>query len=156
MSRKLPSLTPNEIHMAACHGILRRYEKLCGKRGDRPQKERSSWDNEIEGACCELAVANWLGVPWSGAQKFQAVDVGSFEVKWTRHQGKGGLIVHTYMDDDVKYVVFDGFAPQYFFVGWAYGHEAKHDEFMTRHGYYLLPRNRLHTEKETHPARGAV
>jgi hypothetical protein len=144
---KIPKLTPNEIHMAACHGVLRRYEKLNGKRGDRPQKERSSWDNEIEGACCELAVSKWLGVPWSGAGNIRANDVDNYEVKWTRHNGTGGLIVHKYFEDDAKFLLFDGHAPQYNFVGWAYGREAKKDEYLQSWGAYLLPRDKLRVGK---------
>lgn len=147
--RPLPALTPNEIHLAASHGLLRRYEKLQGKRGDRAQIEESDWNNEIEGACCELAVANWLGIPWSGARKLRAEDVGEFEVKWTRHDGKGGLIVQKYMDDDAKYLLFDGRSPQYKFVGWAYGKEAKKDEFFLKEaGYYLMPRKYMRVGKD--------
>ncbi len=145
----LPALTANEIHLAASHALLRRYEALRGRRGDRAQLEPSDWNNEIEGACCELAVANWLKLPWSGARKFQADDVGEFEIKWTRHNNKGGLIVQAYMPDDVKYLLFDGKAPQYRFVGWAYGSDAKKDTYwVSNPGYYLLPRERMRVKKD--------
>ena len=77
------TLTPNEVHLAASHGLLRRYEKLQGKRSDRIQKERSNWDNEIEGACAELAWAKHLGVYWSGVSDLKAKDGADMEVLLT-------------------------------------------------------------------------
>lgn len=136
-------LTPNQIHMAASHAILRRYEKHCGRRGDRPEIEDSDWNNEIEGACCELAVTIWQGIPWTGVGGLRAKDAGEFEVKWTRHNGRGGLIVHKHMDDDSKYILFDGKAPRYTFVGWAYGRDAKQEKYLQKAGYYLMPRDHL-------------
>lgn len=149
MSRPIPPLSPQEIHLAASHGLLRRFQALEGRRGSRKEIEASDWNNEIEGACCELAVANWLKIPWSGARNLRADDVGEFEVKWTRHDGTGGLIVQTYMEDEKKFLLFDGRSPQYRFVGWAYGREAKQSKFFLKEaGYFLMPRKFLHVGKE--------
>lgn len=117
-------LTPNEIHVAASHGLLRRYEKLQGKRGDRIQKEESSWDNEIEGACAEFAWCKHLGLFWSGVSDLRATDGGGMEVRWTKH-AHGGLIVYPHDSDDSIYVLAKGRAPNYRFVGWLRGGDAK-------------------------------
>jgi hypothetical protein len=118
------SLTPNEVHLAASHGLLRRYEKLLGRRGDRIQKEESTWDNEIEGACAEFAWAKHLGVPWSGVSDLRAKDGGEMEVRWTKWPN-GGLIVYAHDSDESMYVLAKGRAPVYRFVGWLRGGEAK-------------------------------
>lgn len=118
------TLTPNEIHYAASHGLLRRYEKLLGRRKDRIQKEHSSWNNEIEGACAELAWCKHLGLYWSGVSDLRAKDGGGMEVRWTKHD-HGGLIVYEHDNDDSIYVLAKGRAPNYRFTGWLRGGEAK-------------------------------
>lgn len=118
------TLTPNEVHLATSHGLLRRYEKLAGKRGDRIQKEASSWDNELEGACVELAWSKLRGQYWSGVAGLKAKDGLDVEVRWTKH-AEGGLIVYEHDDDDSVFVLAKGYAPIFRFVGWLLGLEGK-------------------------------
>ena len=118
------TLTANEVHYAASHGLLRRTEKLQGKRGDREENERSTWDNEMEGACAELAWCKHLGVYWSGVADLRARDGGGVEIRWTKH-ATGGLIVYDRDHDDNVYVLAKGFVPHIRFVGWLTGKEAK-------------------------------
>lgn len=127
------TLTPNEVHLAASHGLLRRYEKLAGRRGDRIQKERSNWDNEIEGACAELAWAKYSGSYWSGVEKLRAKDGAGVEVRWTKHK-EGGLIIYDTDDDSAVFVLAKGFAPEFSFVGWLRGKEAKKLGRLTEFG----------------------
>lgn len=135
------TLTPNEVHLAASHGLLRRYEKLQGKRGDRIQKERSNWDNEIEGACAELAWAKHLGVYWTGVSNLKAKDGADMEVRWTKHDG-GGLIIYPHDDDQSVFVLAKGYAPEFRFVGWLRGAEGKVVGNRTEFGI-LVPAERL-------------
>ena len=135
------TLTPNEVHLAASHGLLRRYEKLQGKRSDRIQKERSNWDNEIEGACAELAWAKHLGVYWTGVSNLKAKDGADMEVRWTKHEG-GGLIIYPHDDDQSVFVLAKGHAPEFRFVGWLRGAEGKAVGNPTDFGI-LVPAERL-------------
>lgn len=130
------NLTPNEVHLAASHGLLRRYEKLQGKRGDRIQKERSNWDNEIEGACAELAWAKHLGVYWSGVSDLKAKDGADMEVRWTKHE-EGGLIIYPHDDDRSVFVLAKGFAPEFRFVGWLRGGDGKRIGRVTDFGFLV-------------------
>lgn len=118
------TLTPNDIHLATTHGLLRRIEKLQGKRGDREQNENSTWANEMEGVCAELAWCKHLNLFWSGVSGLRAVDGGGVEVRWTKH-ATGGLIVYDHDKDDSVYVLAKGFAPTYRFVGWLTIKEAR-------------------------------
>jgi hypothetical protein len=136
-------LTPNEVVLAATHGILRRKEKLEGKRTDRAQNGRSSWDNEIEGACAELWYSKWRERYWSGVSHLKASDCGNEEVRWTRHLSTGGLIVYPHDVDNAKLILLEGFAPRYLIVGWLWAYEGKEQQFLAEYGYYLVPRNRL-------------
>lgn len=130
------TLTPNEVHLAASHGLLRRYEKLQGKRNDRIQKERSNWDNEIEGSCAELAWCKHLGVFWTGVSGLKAKDGANMEVRWTKHE-TGGLIIYPHDDDDAVFVLAKGFAPDFRFVGWLRGIDGKKLGRMTDFGYLV-------------------
>jgi hypothetical protein len=130
------TLTPNEVHLAASHGLLRRYEKLQGKRGDRIQKERSNWDNEIEGACAELAWAKHLSVYWTGVSNLKAKDGADMEVRWTKHEG-GGLIIYPHDDDQSVFVLAKGYAPEFRFVGWLRGGDGKRIGRETDFGFLV-------------------
>ena len=140
-------LTANEVHLAASHGLLRRYEKLAGKRKDRMQKERSNWDNEIEGSCAELAWAKYREQFWTGLAGLKAQDGVGVEIRWTKHD-HGGLIVYPHDDDDAIFVLAKGFAPAYRFVGWMTGAEGKQVGRLTDFGY-LVPANLLKPLKES-------
>jgi hypothetical protein len=136
-------LTPDEIHTAALHGLLRRTQKLAGRRGDRTQQQRSTWDNEVEGACAELAFCKWRGTYWTGLSQIRARDGGGFEVRYTVHDGTGGLIIYEHDIEDCVFVLIDGHAPRFRLVGWLRGRDGKRDEYRTTFGY-LVPRDRLH------------
>lgn len=135
-------LTPNEVHLAASHGVLRRYEKLAGRRGDRVQKQCSDWDNEIEGACAEYAWAKFRQQFWTGVVGVGARDGVEVEVRWTKH-AHGGLIVYPHDDDDSVYVLARGRAPEFRFVGWLRGGEGKQYGRPTDFGL-LVPATLLH------------
>lgn len=139
----LPTLTIDEVAYAAFHGLWRRTKKLSGEHADREQTlKRSTWDNEIEGACAELAYCKFRGIYWTGATGLRSVDGGRDEIKWTHHNG-GGLILNRSASDGVRYILVDGFAPQYRIVGWMLGREGKRDNYWTR-DYFLAPRSDLH------------
>ncbi len=142
------TLSPNEIHMGACHGVLRRTEKHQGKRSDRVQKEDSSWDNEINGALAELAFCKTRGIYWSGCVELRAKDAGSVEVRWTRHKDKGGLIIYDHDADDAMFILMDGFAPTYRIIGWISGADAKLHSVKHNFGN-LCSRDRLHPANKT-------
>jgi len=135
------TLTPNEVHLAASHAILRRYEKLAGKRSDRIQKEQSTWDNEIEGACAELAWCKLYNHYWTGVTGLRAKDGGDAEVRWTKWPS-GGLIIYPHDKDDSIFVLARGSAPRYEFVGWLTGGDGKKVGKTTPFGY-LVPENQI-------------
>lgn len=135
-------LTPDEVHTAALHGLFRRAQKIAGKRSPRKQMMRSSWDDEVEGACAELAFCKWRGVYWTGLSQLRARDGGEFEVRYTHHEGNGGLIIYEHDIDDRVFVLIDGYAPRFRLVGWLRGRDGKRDEYRKPFGF-LVPRERL-------------
>ena len=95
-----------------------------GKRGDRQQIGESTWDNEIEGACAELAWCKHWGQYWSGLSGIRESDGAGVEVKWTMYPN-GGVILNTKLSDDTIYVLAKGRAPIFRFEGWITGGEGK-------------------------------
>ena len=136
-------LTPDEICLAAFHAVIRRRAKLAGLRADRQQASRSTWDNEIEGASAELAYSKQCGRYWSGLTGLKVPDCDKEEVRWTKHEGTGGLIAYPDDADTARLILMDGFAPCYRVIGWAYAREAKQARFRQPEGYYLVPRKLL-------------
>ena len=137
------TLTPDEIHAGATHGILRRFMKHNGMRSERSQKMASSWDNEIEGALAELAWCKMRGRFWSGMSGIKATDAGKVEIRWTRHES-GGLIYYPDRDKDTStFILAKGWAPRYEFVGYLTGAEARSMGKTTEFGM-LVDAGRLH------------
>ena len=140
------TLTPDEIFLAASHGIFRRVKFHEGKREDREQKERSTWDNEIEGACAELAWCKYWNNYWTGLTGIRKIDGAGVEVKWTRH-ANGGVILKRNSDNDKVHVLARGFAPSFIFVGWITAREGKKHAINTSFGL-LVPAEFLNSFEE--------
>lgn len=136
-------LSPDEIYLAASHGLLRRRAKLRGETRDRAQRSASTWDNEIEGACAELAFCKFRQIYWTGSEGIRARDGGDVDVRWTKHLNTGGLILYDKDDPNLVIVLMEGFAPEYRLVGWLRAGEGKRQEWKDRAGYYLVPRQHL-------------
>lgn len=136
-------LTTNEVCYAAFHGIMRRKDKLDGLRSDREQGCKSTWENEIEGACAELAYCKSRGWYWSGLTAIRTPDAGRVEIRWTRREGTGGLIIYRTDHNDTPCLLLDGFAPHYRVIGWLYAREGKLEKFLEPEGYFLVPRKLL-------------
>jgi hypothetical protein len=117
------TLTPDEIHLAASHAVLRRSRKQ--HRSDRAQNGASSWDNEIQGSLAELAWCKHRNIYWSGVSDIHAKDGGNIEVRWTHHTHNGGLIIYPNDGDQDIFVLAEGYAPTIYFVGWIHGGPAK-------------------------------
>jgi len=135
------TLTPDEVMLGAFHGLTRRSQKLHGNRGDREQRGRSTWDNEIEGACAEIAFCKMRGIYWSGVSGMKSKDGGNVDIRWTKHYETGGLIV--YPKDDGYFVLMDGFAPHLRVIGYMQAAHAKQEKWLDIGGYYLVPRTEL-------------
>jgi hypothetical protein len=89
------------------------------------------WDNEIESAFAEVAVARWRNRYWSGAQSIPHVvgtDAGAAQVRWTRHPD-GHLLVYTADADGDNFVLVTGLGPTMTIVGWIPGIDTRSPEY---------------------------
>ena len=74
----LVTLTPRQMRMGCNHAIERKLESLYGKFANHDFKPKDfAWRDEIEGTLAEIAVAEALNLPWTGAKTWDApADVG--------------------------------------------------------------------------------
>ncbi len=137
------TLTFDEIHLAAVHGVYRMISSMKEHRKEYSHKG-SGWDDEIEAACAELAFCKMRGLYWSGCSAIKEKDAGWIvDVRWTRHAGTGGLFLYTRDDPKAWFVLIDGRAPTFKFVGCLIAEEGMREEYKTAKGDYLVPRERL-------------
>jgi hypothetical protein len=135
-------LTNDEFLMAAMHGTYRRFKGITNKRVNHEEGKRTTWDNEIEAACAELAFCKFNGYYWDGLSHLGAADGGGFEVRWTGLE-RGNLLLYNDDIDERIYVLMGGFAPRYHIVGSMRAIAGKQSQFLTEHGYYRVPRELL-------------
>ena len=137
-------LTPNEVAAAANHATIRRLGHLNGASKDRhrlPERDsrRDDLDNDVQSCAAELAFAKYIGEYWGGITEKWAPDTKWGEVRWVR-ENHHGLIINPDDDDRRRFVLMDGFAPDFRIVGWMYGYEAKQKGQWTQDTYWLAPR----------------
>ena len=148
------SITRNEITAASHHGLERRIANLVGDRhmDNRILPEKCMWDQDIESACAEMALAKFLNGFWTGLGSVGNADAGIWESRWTFHVDRGGLIVYPRDSDNKRYVLLDGFAPDYRLIGWLWGHEAKQEKWwQEKMQYWLVPRGELRDASMVRP-----
>jgi hypothetical protein len=106
-------LTRDQIILALAEGYKRESEAWILNRVPREtgQERNPIKDliNNIQGAGAEIAVAQWLGLPWNGTKHLGAPDVGSDrEVRYSE-KSYGHLIVHT--SDPLSFLFRDWITP---------------------------------------------
>ena len=95
------------------------------------------------GAAAELAVCKFRNLFWSGASGIKAKDGGGkVEVRWTHHEGTGGLVIYSSDSNNSIYVLCDGYAPEINLVGWMKGEDAK-SKAIPRGNINIVPREEL-------------
>jgi hypothetical protein len=126
------TLNQYEMVMAAQIGLERKLLAIENGHKDNHGFSGPGWNEDIEGACGEMAVSKFLGVYWGGGMgdEFKAPDVGDrIQVRTTpRHDGS--LIVRKDAKDEHLYVLVTGTAPNFFLRGFISAADAKRDEFI--------------------------
>jgi hypothetical protein len=146
-------ISPDEIELAAIHAVTRRVAHHRNGRREMNVNGITPWDHEIEAACAELAYCKSRGVYWTGAEQICGKDGANVEIRWTKHTN-GGLIAYAKDPDDHFIVLMDGKAPRFQIVGYLLARDAKQKEFLTTHGYYLVPRERIHPIQKNKTLKG--
>jgi len=124
-------LTQYEADMAAQVGLRRHIESIYKGRYDHLNNGSTGWNEDIEGAAAELAVAKLYGVYWDGSvNTFKKSDI-SFKVQVrSTHLREGKLIVRDKDPDNDVYVLVTGQIPTFKVQGGMAGHQAKQKEYL--------------------------
>lgn len=144
----LIKLTYHEIMQAAHCGVMRQVENLKKNRQAAYGAGRhNDWQLALEGCLGEMAVARHLQCYWSGKGEFRGFDVGTVQVRTTRHED-GRLILHPKDNDDHQFWLVTGINGVYRIRGWIYGFDGKKEEFWEdpkkedRHAFFV-PQHKL-------------
>ena len=147
------TLTWPELQIAAMIGVQRHVMNLKEDWKDFTNKPADrNWQNHVEGAAGEMAVAKAFGFYWSGSVgDRKAKDVGGLQVR-TRSRTDYDLILHDHDNDGDRFVLVVGLAPRFSLVGWIYGHEGKKREYWKdparERPAYFVPQAVLHSMDE--------
>lgn len=129
------TLTRFEIEMAAMVGCHRQIEALLGKFQDNLSNGSLGWNEHVEGASAELALAKALGIYWDGSvNTFKRSDIGiNIQVRsTTRPDGK--LIIRPKDNPDDFYVLIRGKVPTFDIMGHIQGCKAMIDSYQFNPG----------------------
>jgi len=128
------TLNSYELAQAGTTGLLRNIAAL--KRGYKNKNETANWQNHVEGACGEVAVAKLLGKYWGGSintfKEGGDLDATGWEVR-TRSSHHYDLIIRKDDADDRVFILVTGNAPNYQVHGWILGADGKHPKYYKEH-----------------------
>lgn len=122
-----------EVAMGSEVGRLRQVGSIAKGASDAHGFSGAGWNEHIEGACGELAVAKALGVYWGGhVNNFTGPDLvhprGNIQVRTAGAHGH--LIVRPGDSATDIWVLVTGKAPNYVIHGWILGADAKKPEYL--------------------------
>jgi len=144
------TLTPRQLRMGANHAVERKVESLCGEFRNHDRKTTEfAWRDEIEGTLAEMAVAEALKLPWTGARNWDApADVGdNIQVRWAADSTRC-LIIRPGDSDTDNFFLVTGELGVYQIHGWVSGAEGKNPDFMKapngRPPAFFVPQWALH------------
>lgn len=146
-----------EMFAAAWNGCRRRLHVI---RDLELKKSNAAWpgggngfepgyfDESIEGSAGEVAVAKYLNCYWDySVNTWQDPDLAGFIQVRTRSKFWHDLNVRWKDAEHEVFVLVTGRMPTYCLRGWAYGHEAKRDEYLKNpggfHPAFFMPQKDL-------------
>lgn len=129
MTDRIPvTLCDRDMEWGASVGVRRQVEALRKNLKDSNGLDplEGGWTQHIEGACGELAVANFLGIAWSASvNNFDGDDVGPFQVRTRSRHNYDLLIRHPKDRDEKQFILVTGLAPHFLIRGWITAREGK-------------------------------
>lgn len=155
------TLTDYEMAMASNAASLRNIAAL--KRGwESKIGNGNHWENHIEGACGEVAVAKVMGKYWGGSintfKQGGDIDSTGWEVR-TRSNHDYDLIIRDSDPDDRVFILVTGKAPCYRVWGWIGSTDARREEWRKDYGghgaAYFVPKESLKQMGDLNVNRGS-
>ena len=134
--------------MAAIVGVRRKIHSLGSKDTNHVGNKKFGWQEDIEGACAELAVGKAFNIFWNGSvNTYKAPDLsGRLQVRYTELD-HGSLIFRGNDNVNDNFILVTGLAPNYIIRGWLKGCDAKQDEYIKypddKIPSWFVPQNKL-------------
>ena len=98
------TLTWSEVFHASSIGRMRKVRSMQKGSQNNHGFSGSGWNEDIEGACAEMAVAKSLQIYWNGGvDTYKDSDVGHYQVRWS-DKHNNSLIVRPDDADDAVFV----------------------------------------------------
>lgn len=140
------TLNSNQFSAAALCGLKRQLTSIMHNAERKVTKPRV-WDEDINGACAEMAVAKALDIFWTPSiNTFKAPDVGPYQVRSTTLDN-GCLILRAGDSPTEVFIFVTGIAPDFILRGWLMGSEGMREEHeRDPHGHgkaWFVPQNFL-------------
>lgn len=137
-----------EYAMASEIGRLMQLSSIRQGLPDNYGFSGSGWNEHIEGACGELAVAKALNIYWAGGiDTFSKPDIGANLQVRTRSKDNYDLIVRPKDSDEDIFILVTGKCPKYRIRGFVKGADAKQPQWLQDYGgrppAYFIPPNHL-------------
>lgn len=140
-------LTPGEAYLAATAGMLRQFNaETKGKKSNWGQI--SNWNDHINGAIYEMAVAKHYKLFWAGGLKTGDDDVQGLEVRGSQWQN-AKLVLHPTDKDESPYILVVKLSAWKFKIcGWVFAKEGKRQELWAdptgkQRPAYWVPQDQL-------------
>jgi hypothetical protein len=132
-----------ELDLAAFVGCRRLHESIRNRGGEPSRKDdltgfdvQDRYDNDIQAAAAEMAVAKGLNLYWdAGINTFKAGDVGPYQVRWT-DRVDGRLIIRPDDEDEEIQILVRGRIPTFDIAG------AMRCKFAKRDEWWMAPNGR--------------
>lgn len=122
-------LSNAECYLAAQVGASRHIKAMPYTKQDG-NKRGLGWDEDINGAGGELAVAKYFNIYWPGFDNDgKGCDIADFQIK-TTHLHAGKLVVRNTENDNDRCILVIGSMPQYYIVGWITAKNARNTKYL--------------------------
>jgi hypothetical protein len=137
-----------EAEWAAGVGVRRQLKALEQGNLDRHGYDGLGWDNHVEGAGAELAVAKARGLYWAAhVNVFSGPDVGRAVQVRLRTKHEYDLIIRETDANEHAFVLVTGRIPEFLVHGWIWGVEGKQAKWLEAYGNrppaYFVPKTHL-------------
>lgn len=126
------TLTRDELTIGCAVGCRRRIASIHSTKSAYPDDLTVQWQQHVEAACSEIAVAKHYTLAWTGMQPLARYDVDDLQVRSVDKPHKGLIFRDGRDHEEDLFVLVYAAAPNYVLLGWLYGHEIRTDAHLQR------------------------
>jgi hypothetical protein len=143
------SLTEEQLLTCAIGAVRRTVDNMVNRRPQPYGEPDNRWEADVQGACGEFVVAQFLGMFWDPVQGFPQKDrdVGFHVQVRTTKLETGCLFLYPSDAPAHPYVLVTGWVPNLVIRGFIFGHDGKNQDYWgkarTRSPCFAVPQYAL-------------